>query len=78
MAVKHIIAKGVGFADAGDNLKYIPTHGFTIAAVVVPVRPFSVFVTDALVSGLSSMDALVSGESISDAQRDGLSIKDEQ
>lgn len=30
MAVKHIICMGIGFADAGDNLKYLPTLGFDI------------------------------------------------
>ena len=33
MAIKHIICKGIGFADVDDNLKYIPTHGFTPATV---------------------------------------------
>lgn len=32
MAVKHIICMGIGFADAGDNLKYLPTLGFDIGA----------------------------------------------
>ena len=32
MAVKHIFCMGIGFADAGDNLKYLPTLGFDIGA----------------------------------------------
>ena len=41
MAVKHIIARGIGFADGGDNLKYIPTHGLTpgVGAVLPTVGP---------------------------------------
>ena len=30
MAIKHIMAMGIGFADVGDNLKYLPTLGFTV------------------------------------------------
>lgn len=35
MAIKHVIAQGLGFADVGDGVKWIPTHGF--GGVVVPV-----------------------------------------
>ena len=32
MAIKHIIAKGIGFSPG--SVKFIPTHGFVTSAVV--------------------------------------------
>ena len=37
MAVKNIIAKGIGFSPG--SVKFIPTHGFSIGVVVEPEYP---------------------------------------
>ena len=34
MAIKHIIAKGIGFSPG--SVKFIPPHGFATSAVVAP------------------------------------------
>jgi hypothetical protein len=37
MAVKNIIAKGMGFDSGGDSMtKFIPTHGFSASASASP------------------------------------------
>ena len=37
MAIKNIIAKGIGFSPG--SIKYIPTHGFSIGSVVASAWP---------------------------------------
>jgi len=37
MAIKFIIAKGIGFSPG--SVKYIPTHGFTIGIEIIPAWP---------------------------------------
>ena len=33
MAIKNLIAKGIGFTEVGEGVKWIPTHGLLISSM---------------------------------------------
>ena len=57
MAIKNIIANGIGFSPG--SVKYIPTHGFTVGAAVLIVSPLKSLVLD--IGGGLGMTLMPSG-----------------